>query len=190
MKKNNKFLIAIICVFVLVLSITTYVSFSTNVDVQEVIVKSITPNYDTTSTVEVDNNNVVFNDKNQVVEYKVVIENTQSYDVKINNITLSTPTEEFLIYEVQNIEENDILEANSTKELTIYLETKGIKGWGRNFADEPTANISFEKVVKEVTPPVEEDKEEVELPQKEENKDDVEPPSGMVIFRSYLLRIL
>jgi hypothetical protein len=103
------------------------------------------PVYDETSTIEVDNNNVVFNDKNQVVKYNVVLENTQNYDVKISDIKLSTPTEEFLDYKVEGIEKNEVLSANSTKELTVSFETMRIDGWGRNFADELIANINFEK---------------------------------------------
>ena len=44
----------------------------------------------------------------------------------------------------------------------------GIKGWGRNFADELIANINFEKIAKqeEVVPPVEETpKEEDKQPE-------------------------
>ena len=45
MKKNNKFLFVIVSIFVLIASITTFVSFSSNVDVQEVIVKSNSKKY-------------------------------------------------------------------------------------------------------------------------------------------------
>ena len=148
--------------FALLLGTTLYVSFSSNTEVKEIIIRSITPVYDENSTIEVDNENVIFNDKNQIVDYKVVIENTQDYDVKITDITLSTPTEEFLQYTVEDISLDEVLKANETKEFTISLETIGIKGWGRNFADELTANISFEKQVKQdgVTPPAEDDKTE------------------------------
>ena len=81
---------------------------------------------------------------------------------KINNISLTTPTEEFLKYEVEGLQKDDVVKANSTKEIVVSFETMGIKGWGRNFNDELTANISFEKVSKNevVTPPTEDDTEE------------------------------
>ena len=104
MKKNKKLLIGLIVIFAVLLGTTLFVSFSSLLDTQEVIVKSITPVYDENSTVVVDKDNVVFNDKNQVVDYKVVIENTQDYDVQITDIQLSTPTEEFLDYKVEGIE--------------------------------------------------------------------------------------
>ena len=99
------------------------------------------------ATTQITKDDVTFNDKNQEVDYKVVIENTQKYDVKISNINLSTPTEEFLSFKVKETE--GILESNSTKEIVVSFETTGIKGWGRNFSDELTANISFEKVAKQ-----------------------------------------
>ena len=175
MKKKKKLVIGLFILFICLLSLTIYTSFSSNTDIQVVEVKSMTPTYDETSTVEVDNNNVVFNDKNQVVKYNVVLENTQYYDVKISDITLSTPIEEFLKYEVEELEDK-VIKANSTKELIVSFETMGIKGWGRNFADELTANISFEKIAKqeEVVPPTDEDKEiSKEKPQDTTDKEDL-----------------
>ena len=165
--KKNKLVIGLFILFICLLSLTIYTSFSSNIDEQEIVIKSMVPVYDETSTIEVDNNNVVFNDKNQVVKYNVVLENTQDYDVKISDIKLSTPTEEFLDYKVEGISKDEVVSANSTKELTVSFETMRIEGWGRNFADELTANISFEKQVKQedVTPPVEEDKEEEKQPE-------------------------
>ena len=160
--KKNKLIIGLFILFICLLSLTIYTSFSSNIDEQEIVIKSMTPVYDETSGVVVDQSNIIFNDKNQVVKDNVVLENTQDYDVKISDIKLSTPTEEFLQYKVEEASIEDVLSANSTKELTISFETMGIKGWGRNFTDELTANISFEKYIKqeEVVPPVEEDKKE------------------------------
>ena len=168
--KKNILLISLTCLFILLLTATAYVSFSGNIDTQEVTVNSITPIYDETSGVIVTQDKVTFNDKNQVVDYKVVIENTQNYDVKINNISLTTPTEKFLNYELENIKTDDVIKSNSTKEITISFETMGIEGWGRNFSDELTANISFEKVSKqeEVVPPKEETPKEEDKPTQEE----------------------
>ena len=166
-KSNKKLVIGLFILFICLLGITVYTSFSTLLQEDEIIIKSMTPVYDEMSGVVVDDNGIIFNDKNQVVKYNVVLENTQDYDVKITDIALTTPTEEFLDYKVEGISKDDVLGANSTKELVVSFETMGIKGWGRNFADELTANISFEKQVKQedVTPPVEEDKEEEKQPE-------------------------
>ena len=164
-KNNKKLLLGLIVIFAVLLGTTLFVSFSSNVEVQEIVIKSMTPVYDETSGVVVSDEGVVFNDKNQVVKYNVVLENTQDYDVKISDIKLSTPSEEFLDYKVEGISTDDVVEANSTKELVVSFETMRIDGWGRNFADELTANISFEKVVEEVIPPVEEDKAEENQPE-------------------------
>ena len=101
--KKKKLVIGLFILFICLLSLTIYTSFSSNIDTQEIVIKNMTPVYDETSTIEVDNNNVVFNDKNQVVKYNVVLENTQDYDVKITDIKLTTPTEEFLDYKVEGI---------------------------------------------------------------------------------------
>ena len=163
-KNNKKIVIGLFILFLVLLGTTLFVSFSSLLDTQEVVVKSITPVYDENSGVVVDDDGVIFNDKNQVVKYNVVLENTQDYDVKISDINSSTPTEEFLKYEVEGVETDDVISANSTKELTVSFETLGSEGWGRNFADELTANISFEKIVKEVT------SEESETPEEEDKQ--------------------
>lgn len=114
----------------------------------EVIIKSITPIYDETSTVVVTEeqniHSVIFNDKEQSVEYKIVLENTTDKDLSVENIELSAPSEDFLLYGLEGLDSNDIIEANSTKEIVISLETIKKDGWGRNFKDELIANISFD----------------------------------------------
>ncbi len=93
----------------------------------EVVIKSITPIYDETSTVvvteEENNHSVVFNDKNQNVKYNVVIENTTDKDLTIDNINLTNPSEDFLIYELEGLKSKDVLKANSTNEVIVSLST-------------------------------------------------------------------
>ena len=119
MKKINYLLFSILCLF----------GFSI-VFAEEVVIKSITPSYDKTSTIEVTEeenlHSVIFNDKNQKVEYNIVIENTAEYDVIINDIILSTPTEEFLEYTLAgaNKEEKHNKSAINTKALLLFL-TRG-----------------------------------------------------------------
>ena len=88
-KNNKKIVIGLFILFLVLLGTTLFVSFSSLLDTQEVVVKSITPVYDESSTVVVDEANVIFNDKNQMVDYKVVIENTQEYPLQIRDINLS-----------------------------------------------------------------------------------------------------
>ena len=186
-KKNKEFFLPFICTFCLILSLLIFVSFSSNTEVQEVIVKSMTPVYDENSSVVItEDNGVIFNDKDQVVKYNVVIENTQNYDVKISDIKLSTPSEEFLKYEVEGIDKEDVIKANETKELVVSFETVKTEGWGRNFSDELTANITFDKLKKNEEPVTPEDDKDKEEPKQEEvlpedDKDKEEPKQEEVL---------
>ena len=146
-ERKNKILIALICVFFISLGLTIAVGFS-NQQEPIMLIKAVIPAYDEESTVVVSDNGVVFNDKNQEVKYKVVIENPNNYDVKVSDIKLSTPTEDFLEYEIEGINKDDVVEANGTKELEVTFKTVKKDGWGRNFADELTANVTFAKVTK------------------------------------------
>ena len=92
-KNNKKIILGLFILFIVLLGTTLFVSFSTLLQEDTVVIKSMTPVYDETSGVVVSDEGVVFNDKNQVVKYNVVLENTQDYHVKISDITLSTPTE-------------------------------------------------------------------------------------------------
>ena len=121
-EQKNKILIALICVFFISLGLTIAVGFS-NQQEPRMLIKSVIPAYDEESTVVVSDNGVVFNDKNQEVKYKVVIENPNNYDVKVSDIVLSTPTEEFLEYDVENLKLDDVISANGTKELVVSFET-------------------------------------------------------------------
>ena len=188
--KKSRLLIELICLFFVSLGLTLVVTFSNKQEEVFVIIKSVVPVYDKESTVVVSDDELVFNDKEQEVKYNVVIENPSNYDIKVSDINLTTPTEDFLEYEIENIKKDDVVEANKTKEIVVSFKTVKNEGWGRNFADELTANIIFEKGVKkeEVKPipapeePKEEVKEEVknesmvEEQQKEDVNEDVVAP--------------
>lgn len=180
---KNKIFLVLICVFFISLGLTIAVAFS-NQQEPSMLIKAVIPAYDEESTVVVSDNGVVFNDKNQEVKYKVVIENPNNYDVKVSDIVLSTPSEDFLEYEVENLDKDDVINANGTKELVVSFNTVKKEGWGRNFSDELTANISFAKVTKleelKPTPEPEVDKEEdkkeeIKEETKEESKVEKEP---------------
>ena len=187
MKQNkSKIFIAIACALIITLSMTLFVSFSLDTDVQKVIVKSMSVVYDEDSTVTVENNKTTFNDKDQEVKYKVVLENTQSYSVKLEDIKLSTPSEEFLVYEIENFSKGDLIDENGTKEIIVSFTTEKKEGWGRNFDDELTATLTFSKASKKeetkpvVKPEVKPEKED--KPIVEENKPSVEnKPSEDVV---------
>ena len=93
MKKLKYLLYSVICLF----------SFSIVFAANEVVIKSITPIYDEGSSVIVSNENVTFNEKNQSVKYKIVIENTLDYELKVSDIDLATPTADYLVYEIDGI---------------------------------------------------------------------------------------
>ncbi len=137
MKKLKYFIFSLVCL------LSCNIVFAAN----EVVIKSITAVYDEESDIlvsEKDNlHSVTFNDKNQKVEYKVIIENTTDGDISIADINLSTPTEEFLNYDISGILKDDVLSANETKEFIVSLETIQMDGWGRNFNDELLTSIEF-----------------------------------------------
>ena len=59
--KDNKLLTGLYFVFLFFLCTTTYVSFSGNVEQSNVKVKSVTPEYDESSTIVMNGNDVTFN---------------------------------------------------------------------------------------------------------------------------------
>lgn len=141
MKKTKYFLFSLICMF------CCSIVFAKD----EVVIKSITPVYDENSGVIVTEENgvhsVIFNDKDQSVKYNVVIENTTSKDIPIDNIELPKSPEDFLKYELTGLNNGDVLKADSTKEVVISLETVKTEGWGRNFDVELTTNIDIDSSV-------------------------------------------
>ena len=116
--KRKEVLFGLICVFFISLGLTLVVGFS-NQQEPIMLIKSVIPVYDEESTVVVNDDGVVFNDRDQEVKYNVVVENPNNYDVKVSDIKLSTPTEEFLEYEIENLKVDDVVKANSTKELVV-----------------------------------------------------------------------
>lgn len=176
--KKHRLIIVLACMFFISLGLTIAVGFS-NQQEPVMLVKSVTPVYDEEGSVIVNDDGVIFNDKEQEVKYNVLIENPNNYDVKVSDIKLSTPTEEFLEYDVENLKLDDVISANGTKELVVSFETVKKDGWGRNFNDELTANIIFAKSTKKdepiPTPEPEEDNEEIKTDENEETEVEKEP---------------
>ena len=141
MKKVKYFLFSLICLF------SCNIVFAEN----EVVIKSIIPVYDKGSSIvvteEENSHRVIFNDKEQSVEYKIVLENTTDKDLPVESVELSTPSEDFLVYDLEGINSEDVIKANSTKEIIISLETIKKAGWGRNFKDELVAKVSFDTTI-------------------------------------------
>ena len=141
MKKVKYFIFSLICLF------SCSIVFADN----EVVIRSITPVYDEESSIVVTNENnnhtVTFDDKDQIVKYNVTIENTSGYELKVDEIDLTKPTEDFLIYELKGISTGDVIKSNETKELVISLETIETNNLGNDFNDELLATINFEKSV-------------------------------------------
>ena len=142
MKKMKYFIFSIICLF------SCSIVFAEN----EVIIKSITPVYDENSSIVVTNENnnhkVIFNDKNQSIQYKIIIENTSGYELSVSKIDSTTPSKDFLIQEISGISVDDVLESNSEKEFTISLFTAESDLKDLNINDELITLISFKKDVK------------------------------------------
>ena len=137
MKVLRYFLFSLICMF------CCSIVFAKD----EIVIKSITPLYDENSTVEVSDNGVIFNDKDQSVKYNVVLENITDKDLTIEDISLTKPSQDFLIYKLEGLNKNDVLKANSKNEVVVSLSTIEKEGWGRNFNDELTASINIDSSV-------------------------------------------
>ena len=145
-KENKQFLFAFFGTLLLILSGSIFVSNS-NVQVDELVIKSITPIYEEDSGVKVsEEDGIIFNDKNQEVKYKILVENVLDYDVKFNHVELSNPSEDFLEYEVVGIDTNDVIKTGETKEIEVVLNTVSKEGWGRNFNDLLYARVVFDKL--------------------------------------------
>ncbi len=141
MKYIKYLLFALICLF----------SFNIVFAANEITVDSMIPVYDENSGVIVTEENgehsVIFNDKDQSVKYNVVLKNNTNKDIPIDNLTLPTPTEDFLKYELTGLNSGDVIKANSTKDVVILLETIKTEGWGRNFDIELTAAVNLDSSV-------------------------------------------
>ena len=111
----------------------------------EIVVKSMVPIYDENSGVivyiEKGVHNVVFNDKEQKVKYDIILENNTDEDIDLESITLPVPPEDFLNYKLTGVDNDKVLEANSTGKVILSLETIETEGWGRNFTLDLTSNI-------------------------------------------------
>lgn len=128
----------------LLFNVICFFSFSIVFAANEVVIKSITPIYDEGSSVIVSNENVTFNDKNQSVKYKIVIENTLDYELKVSDIDLAKPTAEYLIYEIDGINKEDILKSKETKEIEVSLATTEKNKEAADFDEELLTTIGFE----------------------------------------------
>lgn len=113
----------------------------------DIVVKEIKPIYDANSGIVVNDKGVVFNDKNQNIKYKITLKNNSNKDYTIDSIGLTGINEDFLIYDVEGIETQDVLVSNKERELIISLGTIKTDGWGRNFNDELIVNLNFDKGV-------------------------------------------
>lgn len=134
MKGLRYFLFSAVCLF------CCSIVFAAN----EVVIKSITPIYDEGSSVIVSNENVTFNDKNQSVKYKIVIENTLDYELKVTDIDLAKPTADYLIYEIDGITKGDILRSKEIKEIELSLLTTEKSNDASDFNEELLTVVRFE----------------------------------------------
>ena len=141
MKKVKYFIFSILCLF------SCSIVFAEN----EVIIKSITPVYDESSSIVVKNENnnhtVTFNGKDQIVKYNVVIENQSGYELTVEEINISEPTQDFIVYEIIGLKEDDVLKSEETKELVVTLKTIKDNKLDADFNQEFLGSIDFEKSV-------------------------------------------
>ena len=135
MKNIKYFLFSMLCIFV------SSIVFAKD----EITIEKMIPVYDENSGVIVSEENgvhsVVFNDKDQNVKYNIVLKNNTKRDISLKDIVLPESPEEFFKYEFVGIDENTVLESNSTEEVVLSLETVKTEGWGRNFTLDLTSKV-------------------------------------------------
>lgn len=141
MKKMKYFIFSIICLF------SCSIVFAEN----EVTIKSVTPIYDEESELIVSNDNntnsVIFNDIDQTIKYNIVIENTSGYELTVEEVNLSKPSQDFIIYELDGLKKDDVLKSEETKELVVTVKTIELNNLGADFNESILATIDFEKSV-------------------------------------------
>ncbi|MGN1370813.1 MAG: beta strand repeat-containing protein [Candidatus Coprovivens sp.] len=98
----------------------------------ELILKSVVPNYDTSQQILVNNPsgvedfNLTLTDKEQEISYYVTIQNTSDTNVKIDEINLSNPDVEYLEYSYSSLEVDNIIEANSSRIMLLTIKSNDI----------------------------------------------------------------
>ena len=131
MKKIKYLLFSLVCMF----------SFLFVYAKNEITVESMVPIYEEDSGVEVFEDKgvhkVVFNDKDQIVKYNIKLKNNTKDDISIDSIKLPDSSEEFFKYRLFALDGSEVLDANSTNDVVLSLETVETEGWGRNF------NVNF-----------------------------------------------
>ena len=136
--KNIKYLI-----FILICMFCSCLVFAKD----EITIEKMIPVYDENSGVIVSEENgihsVIFNDKDQNVKYNIVLKNNTKRDISLKDIVLPESPEEFFKYEFVGIDENTVLEPNSTEEVVLSLETVKTEGWGRNFTLDLTSKVEI-----------------------------------------------
>ena len=114
---------------------------------KDIEIVSITPVYDETSGVilnedETSSFNATFNGADQEVKYDVVIKNTLDKDIQVSDINVTSPTYNFMSYELSYINVGDILTSNEEKEIELTIKSEHASDILQNFDD----NVVFEIV--------------------------------------------
>ncbi len=135
----------------IIFSLICLLSCSTVFADSEIIIDSITPIYDQESPVIVTNENnnhsITFNNKEQSVKYNIIIKNASDYELSVNGINITNPTEEFITYELEGLQKNDILKKDETKELVLSIKTTEINNLEDDFIQDIVASINFQKQI-------------------------------------------
>ena len=114
---------------------------------KDIEIVSITPVYDESSGVVLNEDNeksfnATFNGADQEVKYNVVIKNTLDKDIQVSDINISSPTFNFMSYELNYLSIGDILASNEEKEIELSISSQHASDILQNFND----NVIFEIV--------------------------------------------
>ena len=143
MKKFMKFFI------LLIMFIPTIVFAESDLTLSNIKAENVT----TGIKENVDNNrdfNYTFNDLNQEVKLVATIKNISNKAIKIDSISASNPSLDFMTYSIEGLNKNDIIEANEEKQVTLKMDTKQREDIVENFDENVYFNIKTKNKVESI----------------------------------------
>lgn len=114
---------------------------------KEMELVSLNPVYDESSGIilndaSADSFDVTFNAADQEIKFEAVIRNTTDKDIIVNNINVTSPTYNFMSYNVEGIELNDVLKSNEDKNITLIIKSEHSTDILQNFEDRIIVDVN------------------------------------------------
>ncbi len=68
-------------------------------------------------------NTAIFNNKDQILEYKIILVNNMDLDIKVDDIVINSPNKDIISYKLSNISNGDIFKSKEEKVLNLSIKT-------------------------------------------------------------------